>query len=86
MAKAILSHEPVESGMAKLKLTEENYGSVPRYYIECTDDRAVTPFIQQKMYNQTPCLKVYKINTSHSPFFSKPKELCDIFLEIACKR
>ncbi|NAY91085.1 alpha/beta fold hydrolase [Muricauda sp. JGD-17] len=83
MAKVILSHEPIESGMAKLELTEENYGSVPKYYIECTDDRAVTPFIQQKMYNETPCLKVYKIQTSHSPFFSHPKELCDVFLEIA---
>jgi pimeloyl-ACP methyl ester carboxylesterase len=83
MAKVILSHEPIESGEAKLQLTEENYGSVPRYYIECTDDRAVTPFIQQKMYNETPCLKVYKMNTSHSPFFSKPKQLVDIFIEIA---
>jgi len=83
MAKVILSHEPIESGMAQLQLTDENYGSVPRYYIECTDDRAVTPFIQQKMYTETPCLKVYKIDTSHSPFFSKPKELVDIFVEIA---
>lgn len=86
MAKVILSHEPIESGNAKLKLTEENYGSVPRFYIECTDDRAVTPFIQEKMYNETPCLKVYKMNTSHSPFFSKPKELCDILLEISYNR
>ncbi|WP_321826177.1 alpha/beta fold hydrolase [Maribacter dokdonensis] len=86
MAKVILSHEPIESGNAKLKLTEENYGSVPRFYIECTDDRAVTPFIQEKMYNETPCLKVYKMNTSHSPFFSKPKELCDILLEISLKK
>ncbi len=83
MAKVLLGHEPIESGIAKMNLTEENYGSVPRFYIECTDDRAVTPFIQQKMYSETPCTKIYKMNTSHSPFFSKPKELCDIFLEIA---
>jgi len=83
MAKVILSHEPIESGIAKLNLTDKNYGSVPRYYIECTDDRAVTPFIQQKMYTETPCKKVYKMHTSHSPFFSKPKDLVDIFMEIA---
>ena len=83
MAKVILSHEPIESGVAPLHLTDENYGSVPRYYIECTDDRAVTPFIQQKMYRETPCLKVYKMDTSHSPFFSMPHELVDIFNEIA---
>ena len=83
MAKCILSNEPVESGIAPLNLSEENYGSVPRYYIECTEDRAVTPFIQKIMYTETPCKKVYSMDTSHSPFFSKPSELTEFFCEIA---
>lgn len=83
LAKLLLSHEPVESGTTPLSLTEENYGSVPRYYIECTEDRAVTPFIQQKMYSETPCKKVFRMATSHSPFFSQPRELVDILLEIS---
>jgi pimeloyl-ACP methyl ester carboxylesterase len=83
MAKCILSHESVATGITPLQLTEANYGSVPRYYIECTDDKAVTPFIQQKMYTETPCKKVYQMATSHSPFFSKPKELSSILTEIA---
>ena len=86
MAKVILSHEPIESGMATLHLTDENYGRVPRYYIECTEDRAVTPFIQQKMYMETPCRKVYRMSTSHSPFFSQPEELTGLFLEIAAEK
>jgi len=85
MAKVILSNEPIESGVATLQLTEENYGSVPRYYIECSNDRAVTPFIQRKMYEETPCLEVYRMATSDSPFFSKPVELVDILTEIASK-
>lgn len=83
MAKVILSHEPIESGITPLMLTPQNFGRVPRYYIECTEDRAVTPFIQQKMYTETPCKRVYQMQTSHSPFFSKPNELVEIFLEIA---
>lgn len=83
LAKLLLSYEPVESGIASLKLTEENYGRVPRYYIECTEDRAVTPYIQRKMYKETPCEKIYSMATSHSPFFSKPQELCDILNNIA---
>lgn len=83
MARMILSHESVVTGVTPLELTGENFGSVRRFYIECTEDRAVTPFIQQKMYNETVCEKVYQMQTSHSPFFSKPQELCDIFLEIA---
>ena len=83
LAKCILSNEPVESGITPLNLTDENFNSVPRYYIECTEDRAVTPFIQKVMYTETPCKKVYSMATSHTPFFSKPKELCEILCEIA---
>lgn len=83
LARLLLSHEPVESGTTALELTEENYGSLRRFYIECMEDKAVTPFIQQKMYNETVCEKLYQMQTSHSPFFSKPQELSDIFLEIA---
>ena len=83
LAKVLLSHEPVESGITPLHLTEENYGSVPRVYIECTEDKAVTPFIQRKMYTETPCEKVYSLSTSHSPFFSRPQGLTDILCKIA---
>ncbi len=83
LAKLLLSHETAESGITPLELTDENFGSVRRFYIECTEDKAVTPFIQKKMYTETVCEKVYSMQTSHSPFFSKPQELCTIFLEIA---
>lgn len=83
LAKLLLSHEPIESGITPLQLTDENFGSVPRVYIECTEDKAVTPFIQRKMYTEMPCEKVYRMQTSHSPFFSKPNELSEILCEIA---
>ena len=83
LAKLLLSLEPVESGITPLRLTDDNYGRIPRVYIECTEDKAVTPFIQRKMYKESPCEKVYSLPTSHSPFFSKPKELSDILCEIA---
>lgn len=83
LAKVLLSHEPFVTGVTPLQLTDNNFGRVPRFYIECTEDRAVTPFIQQKMYQDTPCKKVYRLATSHSPFFSKPVELVDLFLKIA---
>lgn len=83
LARLLLSHEPLESGSTPLMLTDANFGSVPRFYIECTEDRAVTPFIQQKMYTETPCKKVYQLPTSHSPFFSRPQALADLFFDIA---
>lgn len=83
LAKLLLSHEPMATAITPLQLTPENYGRVPRFYIECTEDRAVTPFIQQRMYTESLCKKVYQLESSHSPFFSMPQELCNIFFEIA---
>lgn len=83
LADLLLSHESAESSIATLQLTDQNFGSVPRHYIECLQDKAVTPFIQKKMYTELPCRKVYSMDTSHSPFFSRPQELVNILCEIA---
>ncbi len=82
LAKLLLSHESASTGITPLQLTNEKFGSIRRFYIECTEDRAVTPFIQQKMYNETKCEKVFKMQSSHSPFFSQPEALCNILMEI----
>jgi hypothetical protein len=82
LARVLLSHEPIESGITPLQLTNENFGRVPRVYIECTEDKAVTPFIQKNMYTELPCEKVYSLPSSHSPFFSKPGRLADILCEL----
>lgn len=34
------------------------------------------------MYTELPCEKVYRLPTGHSPFFSQPKELVDILLDL----
>jgi pimeloyl-ACP methyl ester carboxylesterase len=73
LAKLLLSNEPIESGITPLQLSDENYGSIRRFYIECTEDKAVTPFIQQKMYKETICEEVYQMQTSHSPFLVNHK-------------
>jgi pimeloyl-ACP methyl ester carboxylesterase len=78
LARLLLSAESMESGGALLRLTDANFGRIPRVYIECTEDRAVTPFIQRKMYTELPCNRVYSLPTSHSPFFSQPQALVDI--------
>lgn len=83
MAKLLLSSEPVNTGTTRLELTDENFGRIPRYYIECLEDRAVTPYIQQKMYMELPCQKVYQLKSSHSPFFSRPEELVTLLFDIA---
>lgn len=83
LANVLLTAEPNLGGFEKLKLTAERYGKIPKIYIECLQDRAVTLFLQRKMQKDSPCDQVFQIDSSHSPFFSKPEELCDILKEIA---
>jgi len=60
-----------------MRLTAERFGRVRKVYIECLQDRAVTPAQQRLMYTRTPCDQVISMNASHSPFLSLPEELAD---------
>jgi len=75
LADALLEPEPNWAGFTPLQLSEKNYGSVPRVYIECLQDRAVTLGLQRKMVGELPCAKVFSLDAGHSPFFSQPDKL-----------
>ena len=83
LASSLLTREPNAPVATPLSLTERNFGSIERIYIETLDDRGVTNSLQRKMYKALPCEKVYSMNTSHSPFLSAPQELATILLDIA---
>ena len=56
-------------------LTTARYGRVPRVYIRTTQDRGVTPELQDRMIAAAPCAQVFTLATSHSPFLSDPDSL-----------
>jgi len=74
LARLCLQPEPTLPLATPVHLTDGNFGRVPRVYIACLRDRAVTPPFQQKMLAATPCKRVLTIDTDHSPFFSRPDE------------
>ncbi len=76
-AKSLLGPQAMGVFQTPLSITPERAGKVPRYYIECLQDRAIAPRIQKMMYTENPCEKVFTIDSSHSPFFSKPDEVAD---------
>jgi pimeloyl-ACP methyl ester carboxylesterase len=73
-AKSLFGPQAVAPFATPLDVTEENYGRVPRVYIETLKDRAISPSLQKEMYERLPC-QVISMDTSHSPFFSAPEEL-----------
>ncbi len=81
-AKALLVPQAAAPFATPVNTTPDNFGRIPRIYIACNRDRAISPPIQEKMYNNLPCEKVIKMDTSHSPFFSAPGELVGHLLSL----
>jgi hypothetical protein len=82
LSEMLLTPNPLQPLVTPLTLTESNYGSVRRFYITTSYDRAITPDFQEIMFTNLPCEKVYKLNTEHSPFFSAPNNLKNILDKI----
>lgn len=81
LANALLQAEPNWAGFEPLSLTQGRFGAVPKVYIECLQDRAVTLDLQRQMQRETPCNKVFSLASSHSPFFSQPEKLVAVLIE-----
>ena len=64
-------------------LTEERFGSIPRVYIECTDDRAISIELQRDMHAASGVDSVISIDSSHSPFLSMPQALAEHLATLA---
>ena len=80
-AKPYIVPEPSAPLMYELEITNENFGQVPKYYIECTEDKAIPVEIQRAMYTDK-VVKSFSINSSHTPNFSQPEKVAEILLSI----
>lgn len=83
LARSLLTPEPSAPAATPLRLSDANYGRVPRTYIELTQDRAVSISLQRRMHQRLPCRTVRSLHTSHSAYFSAPDELTTHLLETA---
>jgi len=75
LAQSLLAPEAVAPLTTPIRTTAAHYGRVPRIYIECRRDRAVSLPEQRRMCTDVPCQQVISMDTDHSPFFSAPDEL-----------
>jgi len=83
-AKAYIVPEPATPLGYKLEVTDAVFGKIPKYYIECTEDRAIPIASQRGMY-EGKVKKVFTLNSSHTPNFSQPDKLASILLEVIRK-
>ena len=74
-AKSMVIPQPSGPLMDPLNTTEENFGRVPKVYIECLQDGAIPLTLQREMHAKIVCERVMSLDTGHSPFLSAPEEL-----------
>ena len=74
-AMARLVAEPRAPSQTPLTITPERFGSLPRTYIECSEDRTILPETQARMQEMVPGAKRVTLHADHSPFLSAPEEL-----------
>jgi pimeloyl-ACP methyl ester carboxylesterase len=81
LASALLCAEPSVPAITPLRLTAAAQ-SVPRAYLRLTDDRAVTPRLQDELLERAPVDRVESLAASHSAYFSRPESLVKAVLAL----
>lgn len=83
VARANQCPEPVAVITTPISVTEARFGSVPRAYVESTEDQVLPLSVQRSMRAQLPCDPVFSIPADHVPPFSAPDQLAAHLIGIA---
>ncbi len=75
--------QATEPFMAKMALSESNFGSVPKTYIRTDIDRVTSPELQDRMIANWPVETVLDIEAGHFPAFSVPEKLAELLAKSA---
>src|SRR5262249_45234095 len=74
--------EPAIPFTNPVTLTDANFGSVEKYYIHTSKDNVIGTDLQNKMVAPLKVKGEYSLETGHSPFLSKPKEVTELLVKI----
>lgn len=66
-----------------VRLTAENFGRVPRAYIECSRDKAISLAMQRQMQDDLPCLPIATLDSGHVPQTEMPEALAAVLQALA---
>jgi pimeloyl-ACP methyl ester carboxylesterase len=86
--KTLHCDEPAQVALVPSAVTAAAFGSVPRHYVHCDADRAITPAGQALMVEMIDAAIggktiTHRLSASHSPFLSQPGKLADVLLAAA---
>ena len=72
--------EPAGPLTTPLRLSQGRWGSLPRSYIECTEDRAIPISAQRRMQAKCPGTRIVTLTADHSPYLSQPQALAQALI------
>lgn len=81
--EARLRPEPIASFTTPIRTSAQNFGRVPRAYIETTRDLIIPLGFQRSMQAALPCSQVATLDADHLPFFAMPERLADTLASLA---
>ena len=79
----MIEKQATEPFMAKVALSQLNFGSVPKSYVRTTIDRVTTPSLQDRLIANWQVDQVISLESGHFPAFSQPEELAESLVELA---
>lgn len=84
-AVARLMAEPFQPSRTPLRLSQARFGRVPRYYVECTEDRIIPIEEQRRMHEAMSVAGIETLHCDHSPFLSDLGSLAGALLRITAR-
>ena len=75
--------QATEPFMAKVALSDENFGSVAKTYIRTGIDKMISPAMQNTMIANWEVESVLDLESGHFPAFSVPEKLAGLLLQTA---
>ncbi len=81
LAQSLLCREPSLPALSRVRTTDR-YGGVSKAYIRLTQDRAVSPALQDRMIDAGKPARVESLEASHSAYFSVPAQLAELIRHV----
>ena len=73
---ASLEPNPMRPGLSRVKL-DARFDAIPKHYVFCTRDRAISPEHQRWMAGRTRLASTHELDCGHMPAYAAPAALAD---------
>lgn len=82
LVKRNICPQPLRPFLSFVRWDDKHLGSIPKDYIECSQDNALPIETQRAMQKNMHFNRIESLNSDHSPFTSMPNDLADVIAKL----